>query len=129
MKALAILSAFFVIGACFFPWVDIESKNIVVSGIHADGTNFGKPGFLHFFCVGLSLLLLLVNKPWSQKAAVVFGAFNVAWAVRNTIIISACQMGECPEKQLALYVLVPASIVFLIGALLWNTSKQNRSRQ
>lgn len=120
MKVLAFFSAILLISACFFPWVIIESKGITVSGINATGTNFGKPGFFHFVFVGLGLFLLLVNRSWSQKGAVVFAAFNLAWSLRNYIVISGCRMGDCPAKQPAIYFLIPASILFLLGTLLWD---------
>ena len=53
MRWLAIVSAIVLITACFFPWVTVESKNIVVSGVDATGTSFGKPGYMHFLMSAL----------------------------------------------------------------------------
>ena len=44
MRWFAIGAAIVLMAACFFPWVIIESKNIMVSGVEAKGTSFGKPG-------------------------------------------------------------------------------------
>ena len=33
--------------ACTMPWVLIPSKQLVISGIDASGTRYGKPGYLH----------------------------------------------------------------------------------
>ncbi|MGE5520533.1 MAG: hypothetical protein ACM3VS_11445 [Candidatus Dadabacteria bacterium] len=121
MKALAFLSSAVLIAACFFPWLNIESKHIIISGVNTTGTTFGKPGVLHFFLTGLTVLCLLINKDWAQKAAVVFSAFNIAWAIRNFAFLSACQMGDCPVKLTALYFLIPSSILLLIGTLFSRT--------
>jgi hypothetical protein len=118
MRWLSIAAALIVLSACFFPWIHIESKNIVVSGVSAEGTSFGKPGYMHFILAGLFLLLILVNKPWGHKAAIFLAAFNLAWAIRNFIVISSCHGGECPEKQLALYAALVFSILMLIFSLL-----------
>jgi hypothetical protein len=120
MKVVTFLSAITLITACFFPWVTIETKHLVISGIETTGTSYGKPALLHFILTGVSLLLLVLNKSWSQKTAVFFSAFNVGWANRNFAFISACQMGECPQKMPALYILITSSIVFLIGTLAWD---------
>ncbi len=47
MRLAGLLCAVALVGACFFPWVTIENKNIIVSGVEASGTAFGKPGYFH----------------------------------------------------------------------------------
>jgi hypothetical protein len=42
---------------------------------------------------------------------------NIAWAIRNYFIISMCREGECPEKQIGLWLVLLASILILIAAL------------
>ena len=118
MRWLSIVAAIIVLTACFFPWIVIESKNIVVSGVSAEGTSFGKPGYMHFVLAGLFLLFMLLNKTWSQRASVFVAAFNLAWAIRNYIVISSCHGGECPEKQAALYASLIFSILMLLFSLL-----------
>ena len=49
-------------GAVFFPWVVIESKNIVVSGMQSAGTTYGKPGLLSLFFAGLVAFFSLVPR-------------------------------------------------------------------
>jgi hypothetical protein len=44
-------------------------------------------------------------------------ALNIAWAVRNFFIISMCREGECPEKQIGLWLVLIASSLMLIAAL------------
>ena len=39
------------------------------------------------------------------------------WAVRNYFLVSACAGGECPEKKLALYIVLICSFVMLAAAL------------
>jgi hypothetical protein len=118
MRWLSIAAAVIVLSACFFPWIVIESRNIVVSGVSAEGTSYGKPGYMHFILVGLYLLFMLFNKPWAHRAAIFLAAFNLAWAIRNYIVISSCHGGECPEKQLALYAALVFSLLMLIFSLL-----------
>lgn len=121
MRWIGILFALALIAACFMPWVTIESKQITVTGFDTSGTNFGKPGLVHAVVSSLYILLLLLNKTWSKRVAFFICAINVAWAVRNLLLISACYAGECPAKHFALYLLLVASIgcmlVFVIGDL------------
>lgn len=103
--------------ACFLPWVFIESKNITVSGIEATGTSFGKPGYFHFIMVVFFLFFHFMPKVWAKRSNLLIVALNLAWAIRNYILISSCQMGECPVKKIGIYLLIPASVLMLAAAL------------
>ena len=118
MKWVAIGLAILLVISCFYPWVTIESKNIVISGFHSEGTRFGKPGILHGLLSGFFVLFLLINRIWSVRTAFFIGAFNIAWAVRNFIVISTCQMGECPTKHGALYLLPVLAVLASAACLL-----------
>ena len=100
--------------ACFFPWVTIESKNIVVSGVDASGTSFGKPGYMHLLMASLTIVLLLFRNMTTLRISIFLTAFNAAWSIRNYIVISSCYGGICPQKQPALYLIVVASFLLLI---------------
>ena len=117
MKWIGILAALALIISCFFPWVFIESKNITVTGIGSAGTNFGKPGYFHFFLGVVYCLFTLISRVWAKRWNLLIVALNIAWAARNYFIISACSGGECPEKKAALYVVLISSLVMLVAAL------------
>lgn len=117
MKWIGFLAAIALTIACFFPWVFIESKNITVSGIDAPRTSFGKPGYFHFLMIAFFLFFNFVPKVWAKRSNLLIVALNLAWAIRNYILISSCQMGECPVKKTAIYLLIPASVLMLAAAL------------
>jgi hypothetical protein len=114
---LSIFFTFMLFIACFSPWVIIESKNIMVSGHQAIGTAFGKPGYMHILLGAIYLLFILIDKWWSKRIALFIGASNVAWAIRNFIIISACHGGECPVKKWGIYLVLASAIAMLIAIL------------
>ena len=123
MRWLAIASAIILMIACFFPWVSIESKNIVVSGVDATGTSFGKPGYMHFLLSGIAVILLLIPKNMATRIAIFISALNAAWAIRNFIVIGLCQGGVCPVKHTALYVVMFASFGLLLFNLFTSTKE------
>jgi hypothetical protein len=118
MKMLSVLMALLVIGACFFPWVTIPSKNIAIGGFFADLPTYGKPGLFHLLFSSIFILLVLTGKLWSVRVAFFVGAFNIAWAIRNFVAISACSGGICPVKQPALYVVLFSSLLMVFFAAL-----------
>ncbi|MDP4265194.1 MAG: hypothetical protein Q8941_21890 [Bacteroidota bacterium] len=117
IKWLGILAALALIIACFMPWVTIPSKNITVSGIDATGTNFGKPGYFHFAALSFFLLFTFLPKIWAKRSNLIVTALNFAWALRNYFIITMCRGGECPEKKIAIYLIVATSLIMLVSSL------------
>jgi len=117
-KGLSLASVAALILSCYFPWVSIESKNLVVTGFHAEAMNFGKPALLHIFLSGIFIIFILLNKIWSLRAAFFVSAFNIAWGIRNFIALSSCSGGECPIKHTALYIVLVAPVLASIFMLL-----------
>jgi hypothetical protein len=117
MKWIGLLAVILLIGSCFLPWVIIHSKNIVVSGVDAAGTNFGKPGYAHFVLSFFFIIFHFIPKIWAKRSNLLIVALNIAWAVRNYFIISMCREGECPEKQTGLWLVMIASALMLFAAL------------
>jgi len=117
MKWIGLVAVTLLAVSCFLPWVLIASKNIIVSGIDATGTNFGKPGYTHFVLGFLFIIFHFIPKLWAKRINLLVVALNIAWAVRNYFIISMCREGECPEKQIGLWLVLLASVLMLLAAL------------
>jgi len=103
--------------SCFLPWVIIPSKNIVVSGVESTGTNFGKPGYNHFVLSFFFIIFHFIRRLWAKRSNLLVVALNIAWAIRNYFIISMCREGDCPEKQIGLWLVLFASVLILVAAL------------
>ena len=114
MKWIGVLAAVLLLVSCLTPWVIIESKNITVSGIDATGTNYGKPGYFHFIMVYFFLLFSFIQKIWAKRFNLLVVALNLAWAVRNYFVITACSGGECPVKQSGVWMMLISSVLLLV---------------
>jgi hypothetical protein len=119
--------ALVLIGTLFFPWVVIESRNLVISGMEASGTNYGKPGMFTLLFALLVFIFSLVPRTWAHRICLFSAALNIGWALRNFLIISACEGGECPQRQWAFYLYTISSIVLLITVLLQNVKPVNET--
>jgi len=117
MKWIGLFAVILLIVSCFLPWVNITSKNIVVSGVESTGTNFGKPGYTHFVLSFFFIIFHFIPRLWAKRSNLLVVALNIAWAIRNYFIISMCREGECPEKQIGLWLVLLASFLVLIAAL------------
>lgn len=128
LKWMGVLAAIVLIITCFMTWVVVHSRNIVVTGIDTTGTNFGKPAYFHFICIFIFLLFTFTGKLWSARANLIVGALNLAWAIRNFFIITMCRSGECPEKKIAIYLVVFTSVVIMVAALFPDIRLNSRDR-
>jgi hypothetical protein len=118
MKWVGLVAAVVLIVACCSVWVTIPSRNITISGINTEGTNFGKPGYFHFLAISFFLLFTFIPRIWAKRANLAVTALNMAWAIRNYFIITVCRGGDCPEKKFAIYLVLISSTLMLVSALL-----------
>ena len=110
---IALASTIVLAVACFMPWAQIASANIIISGVDTEGTRFGKPAYLHFILGALIILFTFIKRLWAKRFNLMFAALNLAWAIKNFMIVGRCEAGECPEKQTGLYLALLASAVLL----------------
>jgi len=117
VKWISLLAAATLIIACFMEWIVVDSRGIVVSGVNAQGTSFGKPGYMHLLLTGIYLIFLFIPKIWAKRWNLAVVAINLGWAIRNYFLITVCRGGECPSKKAGMYLVMLSSVVMLIGAL------------
>lgn len=67
--------------------------------------------------IAFFLLFNFIPRVWAKRSNLLVVALNLAWAIRNYMIISSCHMGECPEKRVSIYILLFSSILLLVSAL------------
>jgi hypothetical protein len=106
-----IIATFAVAGICFLPWVFIANANITITGLDAEGTSFGKPGLLNIILCAFCMILFALPKVWAKRVNVFIAAINLAWAIRNYLLLTTCQAGECPQKKIGLYLLLVAAFI------------------
>jgi uncharacterized membrane protein len=100
--------------ASFQPWMAVPSKDIVITGMNTAGTNFGKPALMNIIMACIAAVLFVAPWVMAKRINLFFCGFNIAWCLRNFVVISACRAGECPEKLYGLYLLALASVVMLL---------------
>lgn len=114
---IGIISVAVVIAATFMPWISIESKHLVFTGLQTTGSSFGEPGKANIFFAVISGLLFLVQRKWSARGNLFAAAFLAAWTFRNLMLFSRCEMGECPDRHIGLFLCLIFSIVAFICVL------------
>lgn len=124
MKWFSLAAAAVLIMSCYNTWVIVGSKQIQISGVHASGTTFGKPGYFNLSLTAVYIVLTLIPRLWAKRVNIFVATINLAWVLRNYLLLSRCEAGECPEKQTFFYVYMLAGICMFIGALLTPADKK-----
>ena len=114
---MGIVAAILLVISCFLTWVTIASKNIVITGLDAAGTNYGRPGYFNLLMTLFFVVFTLIPKIWAKRINLLVTALNFAWTIRNYFVITACMAGECPEKHSGIFLLILASVLMLISSL------------
>ncbi|HEY0609008.1 MAG TPA: hypothetical protein VGD35_05115 [Chitinophaga sp.] len=109
-----IAAAVIIIVSAFLPWLTIESKQLVFTGLQTKGSNFGEPGKLNIILAVIAGLLFIVKQQWAQRVNVFITGFLIAWTFRNMILFARCEMGECPHKEIGLYLSMVGAIIAFI---------------
>ncbi|HEX8334490.1 MAG TPA: hypothetical protein VF622_17835 [Segetibacter sp.] len=112
-----VIAAITIIAACFLPWAYIASIQTTLTGWQTPNTTLGKPGLLNIIFASLSIILFIVPAVWAKRLNVFLAAINFAWTVRNSILLSQCEYGECPEQKIGLIIIVISSALLFLMTL------------
>lgn len=116
-----VISALAVIVCAFLPWISVESRHFVFTGLQTAGSNFGEPGKMNIILSVLAIILFLLKNKWMARANLFVAGFLLAWTFRNLLLFSRCEMGECPQVHPALYISLAGAIVAFVSVLLTKT--------
>ncbi len=106
---MGIAACIALIVTCFFPWSYVAEINLLITGLQG-GENLGKPGLLNIIFCSAMIVFFLIPKIWAKRANLILGALNIAWSIRNYLLVSACSGGICPEKKWGIFALLVLSI-------------------
>jgi hypothetical protein len=117
-KWMGIAVAIALIFTCFFPWVVVPDRQIVISGIKAEGTNYGKPGYLSILLSVIFLFFAFIPRILATRVNIFIATLCFSWSLRNFILLSRCEAGECPQLQPAFYLFFALSFLLLVCSLI-----------
>ena len=105
-KWIGLAGAVLLVIAAFMPWVTIQSQQLVISGVEATGTNYGKPAYFHFLLLPFFLTFIFLPRLWAKRWNLFIIALNTAWILKNFLVIGTCKGGECPVRETGFYLML-----------------------
>ena len=103
-----------VIIVCYMPWSIVLEHNIVISGMDAKGTDFGRPGLMNIILSIVMIVFFSLPKVWAKRTNLFITTISFAWSIRNYLLVTSCYYGECPQRQPALYAFVLFSFIAML---------------
>ncbi len=82
--------------------------------MNARGTTFGKPGIMNIVFSTVCLLFFAIPRIWAKRTNIFICVLNLAWSIRNYILVTSCFMGDCPEKKAGIFLLVLLAFIMLL---------------
>lgn len=126
-QSIGIVAALALIGTCYLPWIYIPSLHQTYTGMYTGVTNFGRPGMLTMVLAAVSCILFIVPKIWAKRLNTIVAAVGISWAARNFLLLTACLMGECPEKKAGIFLAPVLALIIMIMALLPKLNLSNKA--
>ena len=124
-NVIGVFCALLLIVCCFIPWVYIESINTTFTGLKTEPASYGKPGILHIAFSTMAIAFFLIPTIWAKRTNLFVGAFNFAWAIRNYLLLTHCDFGECPQKRFGIFAIMLLSIIMLVMTTLPKVQLKN----
>ncbi|TAH01109.1 MAG: hypothetical protein EAZ16_12305 [Sphingobacteriales bacterium] len=111
---IGLAAAIIIIVCCYLSWLYVPTVHLTIGGMSATGKhNFGRPGLLPLFLSVVAAINFLLPFIWAKRTNIFITGFIVAWAVRNYLLMSRCDNGDCPQLLPAFYIMLVASFLTL----------------
>jgi hypothetical protein len=115
---IGIAAALLLIGACFLPWAYFPDLQKDFTGFFSEKNTYGRPGKVFVFLSVIAIILFLTPKIWAKRANIFVGALTIAFGIKCFLLFTACYKGICPDKKLGIFLVLIASAVMTLAAVL-----------
>ncbi|HTI10999.1 MAG TPA: hypothetical protein VL832_20655 [Puia sp.] len=115
---IGIAAALLLIGACFLPWAYFPDLQKDFTGFFSEKNTYGRPGKVFVFLSVLAILFFLIPKVWAKRANIFVGALTIAFGIKCFLLFTACYKGICPDKKLGIFLVLIASAIMTLAAIL-----------
>jgi hypothetical protein len=115
---IGIGAALLLMAACFMPWAYFPDLGKEFTGFFSEQNRYGRPGRLLSFFSVVMIVMFVIPRVWAKRTNMIIAAITVAFAIRSYILYAGCYGGICPEKRAGIFLLLLASVVVVVAALI-----------
>jgi hypothetical protein len=115
---IGIIAALALTAASFIPWAYYPDINKNFTGFFSEANVYGRPGKTLIFFSIAAILFFLIPKIWAKRVNVLICALALAYCIKSYVLFTTCYSGICPEKKAGIFLILVASALMMISALL-----------
>ena len=123
---IGIAAALLLIGACFLPWAYFPDLQKDFTGFFSEKNTYGRPGKIFIFLSVIAIILFLIPKIWAKRTNIFVGAITIAFGIKCFLLFTACYKGICPDKKLGIFLVLIASAIMTLAAILPDIKLKDR---
>lgn len=123
---IGIAAALLLIGACFLPWAYFPDLQKDFTGFFSEKNTYGRPGKIFIFLGTIAITLFLIPKIWAKRTNIFVGAITIAFGIKCFLLFTACYKGICPDKKLGIFLVLIASAIMTLAAILPDIKLKDR---
>lgn len=124
---IGIAAALLLIGACFLPWAYFPDLQKDFTGFFSEKNAYGRPGKVFIALSIAAIILFLIPKIWAKRTNIFIGAITIAFGVKCFLLFTACYKGICPEKRPGIFLVLLASAIMTLAAILPDIKLKERA--
>ena len=125
---IGVAAALLLIGACYLPWTYYPELQKEFTGFFSENNAYGRPGKVFMFFCGIAIVLFLIPRIWAKRGNLFVCAISLAFSAKTFILYTSCARGICPEKRIGIFLVLLASIVMMVAAVLPDIQLKDKSR-
>ncbi len=115
-QKLGFFSCLLLIASCFLNWAWYPDLQKHFTAFFTEENHYGKPGNVFVFFAVFGIIFYVVNKPWSQRINLIFGALCVAFGIRTYLLYTSGYDGFVPEPRFGIFLMLIASFGHVIAS-------------
>jgi hypothetical protein len=125
---LGFVAVLLLICSCFLPWAYYPDIDKTFTGFFSESNAYGKPGKVFVFLGVISGILFLVPRIWAKRFNLLVTVLMFAYGIKTWILFTSCYHGICPEKKTGIFLIIAASLIILIAAILPDLKLKEESK-
>lgn len=115
-QKIGIGSCVLILVSLFLNWAWYPDIEKYFTAFYSESNYYGKPGKLLAFFAVSGIVFYLLNKVWSHRLNLIFGALGLAYAIKTYLLFTSGYDGYTPVAQPGLYLMLAGCIGHMIGA-------------
>lgn len=104
--------------SCFMHWAWYPDLQKYFTGFFSEKNHYGRPGVLFSVVAAWGVVCYLAGKKWMFPFNLVLAAVGMAYALKSYFLFTGAYDGYVPAAQPGIYIMLLASVVHLILAML-----------